>query len=887
MKNQNIYILLILTILPFIFVFRAFFTNSPLVWGDAPYFYPENLKELLNKPYVWDFRNDNFGAPQYLVLWLYLPTYFFGFLNNLFSLNSETLIRLIFYFPAVVLSLVGSYFFIRQFVDDKKIPLLGSILYTFNTYFLLIIDGGQIGVALAYGVFPFVLIAFKNLIFKFSFKNFIASTFAFGILTNIDLRVALLSLFLIFVVKFFDSLISKNFKSLFRITYLFPVVAPIILLDAFWLLPLLTNINGTEVNQQTNGQSLITIYDGLFLFSPHFPKNEFGQIASIPYYFGLVPLLVFGSLLFRKSREGLSLSFSALFFIFLVKGGSDPFGQVYLFLTSHIPFGFAFRDATKFFIPLMLLSSTLLSLTVNTVFTKLGKRKILSTPFYLFVYVYILLLIWPAFFGKLTGVLSGKPFDENYKIVYHFLQNDKPFFRTLWFPERPPLAFSMVGKEALSANVLYKELPFASMIEGEYDLFYFLHDEMLADWFKLLGIKYVFFPESERKKTWTYQEIKDRKFFLEFVDSRPNFKKLDLKIDFPGYLVSDPKPKIFGQEKAVFVVGDTSIYAFLKENINDFDLSKTGFLFLEDGILNPYDLEKVSQDSGTLVLKDREKEDVVMSFLQSDFLGDESITQSQWGYFSPGEYLKGKYQLLKNGIDTNDLLYSRGFHFSTIKNEKIQFTFNVKDRDKYYIGIRSVSVSESAGIKVKVGGEEKIVKNERFKWDTVGPFDLQKGEYIVEIENLGGFNSVNVLAVYSEVEKNKGYLNTGRLQDKFGSLDVGKKDDLDKLNKQLSQLQQTELAYKRKDSTEYTISLPEKPSWIVFSDHYDPNWELGVSKSYPLYSMINGFYVKPAGQKEVILRFKSQDSVDLGLKISVTSLVVFIALILANLKRMR
>lgn len=889
MKNLNKYILIILIILPFVFIYRAFFTDSPLVWGDAPYFYPENLKELFNRPMSWDFRNNNFGASQNLVLWLYLPTFLFGLLNNLITLNSEILIRLIFFFPAVALAFLGSYYLTRKYVVDKKIPLLGSILYTFNTYFLLLIDGGQIGVALAYGIFPFALITLKNLGSKFSLKNFTLATVVFGILTNVDLRVAILSLFSAFVIYFFEAFTFRNFNALYlKLIRLLPVVITVIFLDAFWLLSFLTNIGGTAIYQQTIGHSLITIYDGIFLYSPHFPRNEFGQVSNVPYYFGLVPLLIFGNLLIRKTKEGLLLSLALLVFIFLVKGEAEPFGQIYSFITFRIPFGFSFRDSTKFFIPIFLISSTLFSMTVNEIFIKLGKRKILSTYFYLACYAYLLFLIWPALFGKLTGVLASKPFDQNYKAIYKYLKNDQIFFRTLWFPERPPLAFSMIGKEALGASIFYKEVPFSSMIEGEYDLFYFLHDSMLTDWFRLLGIKYAFFPEDERKKTWTDQELENRKLFLDFIDDRVNFKRLGWEIDFPGYLVSDPLPKIFGQEKILFVIGDSSIYNFLNDYIKDFDLPKQGFLFLEDGILNPYDLEKVRKDSGILVLKDREKEDIAMSFLQKDFLKNDYINRSEWGYYNPDEYLKGKYQLLKNGIDTNDLLYNRGFHFSTIKNEKITYSFEVKDRGKYYIALRSISASESAGIKIKQGSKEKIYKNDRFKWNTLGPFDLQKGDYNITVENLGGFNALNVLAVFSEGEKNKVYFNVERLQDKFGKLDISKIDDLAKLGKQLSQLQTIQLAYNQKDPTEYSINSPEKSSlWIVFSDHYNANWELKGSKSYPMYSMINGFYTDFASQKKVTLRFKSQDVVDLGIKISIVSLLVLSAIILANLKRMR
>jgi len=119
---------------------------------------------------------------------------------------------------------------------------------------------------------------------------------------------------------------------------------------------------------------------------------------------------------------------------------------------------------------------------------------------------YLVVLIFPAFNGQLTGVLKAGSFNKDHLVIRDNLIKEPNFLRTLWFPEAPPLAFRGKNKEALNADQLYKEKPFASMIIGEYDLFYFLHNRQLSDWFRLLGIKYAFFPENERKKVWTEKE---------------------------------------------------------------------------------------------------------------------------------------------------------------------------------------------------------------------------------------------------------------------------------------------------------------------------------------------------------------------------------------------
>lgn len=841
LKHIGKFLPFLLIVLPYLFVFKAFFVSGPLVWGDAPYFFLENLHELFQKPLVWDFRNSNFGSSQAQVLWLYLPTFLMGFLAKL-GLNNDIAVRLIFYFPATMGAILGSWILIKKFVQNSLAATLGSILYTFNTYFLLLIDGGQIGSALSYGIFPISLCALLLLQEKFSAKNIFLATLSLFVLLNTDLRTAVL-LLLVY-------LLLNLKKLLFSIKTISLTLTFSLMLSAYWLVPFL--FSKPEYLTQSLSSDLpnnfFTFWNGFLLYNPHFPLNEFGKSTPIPWYFYLLPLLLI-------SHFRLFVLF--LFFVFLSSIPFGPLRGVFELIVNNIPFVFAFRDSTKFFIPAILIASILLAKTV---------ARFKSNFVGVIVYLYLLLLILPSLTGGLTGVLAGREFGQDYQKIYGELNKDQNYFRSVWFPERPPLGFSASNKEGLSAGELYKERPFALMIEGTYDLFNFLHDSKLPSWFEILGVKYAFFPPDPRQKTTSAEDFKNRQLFLEFIETL-GFKKLDWGTSFPVYEVSAPREKIYGQEKIILVVGDGSFY-------DNFDFKKAGVLFLEDGLIDPAQLLSLPQDSSLLYFNQSGQQDLILSFLQNYFLKSSNVQSNNWGKYQRDEILENRYELLQHGIKNLDFDFSQGIYFSSIKGEQLRFKVDIPQNDRYLLAIRSLAATDSAGIKVEFASLQKIIKNQgqKFKWDLIGPVELDKGSKFFSLQNLGGFQAVNVISLFTETDFNNAKNLSRYLIDKFYV------DDLSRVS--LQNLKK--INYQQKNPTEYTLNLvDQKPQWIIFSDHFDKGWVLRGSgaKSFPIYSMINGFWID-SPKETLTLYYSPQDLVMLGSWVSFISAGVFIVSLL-------
>ena len=207
-------------LVPTLVVFKALFVPGTAVWGDAPYFWPEFIKAFPFEPNAWVGWGNNFGGLNQ-TLWLAPLMILYKLLNLAFGFNNDILIRLVFYFPAITLALLTPIFFARSLGLSKTAQFFASFFYVFNTYFLLLIDGGQVGVALAYGLFPLVLLFLRQLTTKPSFKNFLIALVSLSTLFSFDPRVGLIVTFSVVVWNLIEALTIKNYALLTNLKWLF------------------------------------------------------------------------------------------------------------------------------------------------------------------------------------------------------------------------------------------------------------------------------------------------------------------------------------------------------------------------------------------------------------------------------------------------------------------------------------------------------------------------------------------------------------------------------------------------------------------------------------------------------------------------------------------
>jgi len=855
-ENKKEKILFILGLLiPVLLVFRTYFQSGTLVWGDAPYLFPEGLKELIRFPSVWLNRGANFGRVN-SVIFLSPLMVLYGMFGGM-GLGNDVIIRVLFYFPSLILSILGPIYLFRYLGLGKVTQFIGAMLFTFNTYYLLLVDGGQVGVALAYGLFPFTLLALKKLSDKPKIENFYISLIFTFLLTIIDPRISIVALITIFIWMVMEKKFSKYFLYL---------GLALLGLNSFWLVPLIKSGGGGFPSSLSDNP--LSILNPLLLFQPHFPMNVFGKVMKPPFYFFGVPVLIFGNILLKKKKKIGVYTILFLFFVFLVKGNAPPFGSWYDFVVDKIPFGVSFRDSSKFFVPLFIFAGILIGQTVELVMVRFKAKKVLSGLVVLSVYVYLLILIFPALSGNLNFVLSGRKHGDDYFKIKNELVKDDSFFRTLWFPERHPLSFWTENNPELDAKSLVSLRPFSMMNVGSYDSFNFMNNEKFVDLFDVLGIKYLVFSGDQRKLKTSEKEQIEWDNLLTLTSLTKGVERVDWGVSIPVFKIDNIKPRIYGMERLIAVVGSDSV--ILRNNLK---LGNVGFVFFEDGVFDPNILEGKSPKSIDIFFNGKEKEDLTLSFLQDYFVSAGGATKNEWATYSPSEYLTWKYQLLTRGISVDGMNYSRSTVFSTSVGEVLEYDLDVVDDGEYVLAIRSLKENDESVLEYELDGKSgsvEVDENGSFGW-FVERVELKAGMQRLILKNGVGLSSVNIVSLIPKNKYEESVKKTEEYLDHFGSVD---EYELDLIS---NQSKWSELEHKMVRPTKYSVNSPKDSSWIVFSESFNGGWKMkkGVEDvgSVPVYSSINTFYVE-GDWEEVEIYFEGQKHVRTGMYLSVFSIII-------------
>ena len=470
--------------------------------GDARFFWPENIGNFTHIPSMWDgILNTGIGMPDAGTVWItsYLN------LTSLFSkfgLNWTATTFLFWFLPAVIISFFSAFFLFKHFFPNVKFAILAGITYVFNTYFLLILGGGQFGVSLAYSLTPFVLLSFIRLFEKSELKNAMIAGLMLGVQMVFDPRLVFISLlttciFLLLQHRVFYT--EKLRIILYSVLSLFLAL----LLNSFWMLPLIffpTSLlpKGISSSQNVSFFSFADFSHALSLLHPNWPDNIFGKVYFLQPEFILLPLLAFGSLLLLaivgnslSESEGkikitslviknkkyysqilnkyintsiIFFSFLAILGVFLSKGTNPPFGFFYSFFFTHIPGFVAYRDPTKWYLLIAISYSILIPFSlwrVEKILSGFLKKKNIQIKFFSFIipflFLFLLIILLRSLF--INNLFRLRIVPQEYVDLKNYLYADKTFSRSLWVPQWQQFGFFSYTHPAIGRGEVLPENP--------------------------------------------------------------------------------------------------------------------------------------------------------------------------------------------------------------------------------------------------------------------------------------------------------------------------------------------------------------------------------------------------------------------------------------------
>lgn len=467
-------IIFLLLIILIIVVFRNWFTSSILSSGDWMYFFKQSVEEGgIFSP--WDSRFNGMGISQIPTLWI--NSYFTLTLKTVSFIPWQLYERLFWFFPFLIFSFLSSIYLSGRISALRDFTFATPLIFLFNTYSLLVIGGGQLGVALAYSLAPLVMgIVLRNFELlneniRIRLKYSLITALCFSLQILFDPRIFYITFSAIFLFFIFNIFIGKLKINISNLFFLFLVPFGVtILLHLFWVIPLLV-ARENPFDELGNAYSSIgmvkflsfaRLESAMSVLHPNWPENIFGKVYFQRPEFLIFPLLAFSSLLFIKKSEKLILFFVllSLIGIFLAKGANEPFGNIYLFLFDNFPGFRLFRDPIKWYILIVISYSILIPYSVSKIYEYLKNKdsliikKYLGVLFLILISIGFIVSIFPIINSD-RGTYRQRDLPVEYVNLASKLSNDNDFYRIIWIPSRHKFAYSSEIHPAVSAESFF------------------------------------------------------------------------------------------------------------------------------------------------------------------------------------------------------------------------------------------------------------------------------------------------------------------------------------------------------------------------------------------------------------------------------------------------
>ena len=451
---------LFLIILISLAVYYRWLSFSIFAYSDYGFSFFNTLREIPDFG-TWD----SFGLGSVNLLpWRLMgnDNLLFG-LFGFFGFDSNIADKFIIMWPWVILSGVCSYFLVKKITKSNIGGLIGSFVFSYNTYFLAINRAGHLLLSTA-SIFAVLSLLFfiKSLEEKRLYLVILTAFFLFFTGAN-DFRILYIIVWVLFFYFLYFLILRKNpldYKSLLKDSLV--AALPIIiffLLNTFWVAPSFNTgslVENPAFSRPLFGSGFFDITKAITLFHPFWTggKIDWFIVQKIPFYFWLIPIFAsFGLILNKKNKNVVFFGIIALIGIFLSKQVAEPFGGVYKWLFENFPGFNAFREASKFYFLTALGYSVLIGVFTAWLWENWNKKRWQIYGKYLLVFLISFIFLWnakPIITGEIGKMFVPRHILNDYLIFKGYILKQPEYFRTFWTPAAPEWGFYTNQKPKIS-----------------------------------------------------------------------------------------------------------------------------------------------------------------------------------------------------------------------------------------------------------------------------------------------------------------------------------------------------------------------------------------------------------------------------------------------------
>jgi hypothetical protein len=510
MNNLKKYIPILLLGIVAIVVFRRWISFDIFSSGDWGYYQSKTLQEY-TFPTVW---KSNFGTGSVdMVIWR-APYNLAQGLLAYFNLDQNVTEKFVMILPAILIGNLSIYLMLKSIFKSWKAAIVGAFVFNYNTYYF--VSGSAYLLYAAGTVFVLSLYFYMQGILNRKYWYSILSSILLFLSGSYDLRVSYIGVSVIIFYAFFDLLVKKNvYKENFRskLVFLGSFLGVFLTLNLYWVIALASSSFLTTnkiFSRSLFGNEFMNILNALTLQHPFWNGTTLSifDVQKIIPYFWIYPILAcIGFYRGIKNHYVVFFSYVCIIGIFLTKQVGEPFGTIYYWLFYHFPGFNAFREATKFYLLIILGYSVLIGSLIDWLDQQSTNvslyRKYLANIAIIIISIILLWCTIPILTGSIESVYTPKQKPTDYDTVNDFMENDEEYFRTLWVPShsrwsvftnRHPI---ISGVEALNSewSSIIGQLDIDKYSDGALVL-YVLTQPNAAQLLSDMSVKYVVIPAS-------------------------------------------------------------------------------------------------------------------------------------------------------------------------------------------------------------------------------------------------------------------------------------------------------------------------------------------------------------------------------------------------------
>lgn len=410
--------------------------------------YPVELNATFSSGFSWPvwIHNQGLGGVD-TVLWRPIfslwPSMFHLITGSSFFVYDKFFVL----WPWIVLSALAPYYFVRYVVGSRIAGVIGALVFGLNTYFLAINTQGHIPLSIACGFGALGILFYLKSMDEPRWLHSLLAVLFLQLCGLFDFRFLYITIFIILGHFILFELRFKELgeKALWRkISHLSVILGLTVALNVYWVIVFFTTGATSEVTGRALfGGQFWSLPDALALHHPFWNGHEpvWFQKVAVPVYDWLIPITAtLGLILGRKRAKILFFGVVALVGVLLTKQTDQPFPWLYPFLNAHFPGFGAYREATKFYYPIILGYSVLIGyagLWTWQWITTSRKNYIFRYAPVIPVVAVLAVLLYnsvPLVSGSIKSMFIPRQVPAEYQQANQFISSQQDTFRVLWLP---------------------------------------------------------------------------------------------------------------------------------------------------------------------------------------------------------------------------------------------------------------------------------------------------------------------------------------------------------------------------------------------------------------------------------------------------------------------